>query len=99
MMRPYNKNAVVRDEAQDLFDELTAQLEELSRPLVDKMAFRDLYDFMRDAAITAVGNHVRARANGQTKGPSVRPRMRSGPKERAQFAAALKALQKLRRRK
>lgn len=92
-MKPYNSNGVVRDVAQDLFLELTNRFEAVLLPLVDRMEFRDLYDFARDAAITAVGNQVCARVNGQTQGPPVKVSKRVGPKERKQFAAALKALE------
>lgn len=97
-MKPYNSNGVVRDAAQDLFLELTSKFEAALLPLVDRMEFRDLYDFARDAAITAVGNQVCARVNGQTKGPSVKVSNRVGPKERKQFAEALKALQRKRKK-
>ena len=57
-MKPYNDNKVIKKEVQPVFDEVVAMLEEISRPLLGRMSNRDLYDFMTDAALTAVGNHV-----------------------------------------
>ncbi len=58
LKRPYNDNGVLKAAFETEFDVMVAKVREISAPMVGTMTFRDLYEFMRDAAITAVGNQL-----------------------------------------
>lgn len=74
LRQPFNNNGVLKQEFAQDFDAIVREVQKLAKPMVGTMSFRDLYDYMRDAAISAVGNELCDLVNSKPIVPKRRKR-------------------------